>query len=111
MIGVDDFDTEDQWLLTAKQEASKLKKSDGLHMLIAMVGGDLDQARNLINPSNTRVNTLLLQFVTQHMILPNFKCLRISVVLFEWNRRSKPTINSKAMALTKIKVAISPLLG
>ena len=50
--------------MTAKQEASKLKKSDGLHMLIAMVGGDLDQVRNLIKPSNTRVNTLLLQ----HMI-------------------------------------------
>merc|ERR1712168_257660 len=47
VIGLNDCDNGDQWLVTAKQEASKLKKSDGLHMLIAMVGGDLDQAVKL----------------------------------------------------------------
>ena len=43
VIGLVDCDDDDQWLVTAKTEASKLKKNDGLHMLIAMVGGDLDK--------------------------------------------------------------------
>lgn len=45
VIGLVDCDDDDQWLVTAKTEASKLKKNDGLHMLIAMVGGDLDKVK------------------------------------------------------------------